>query len=93
MKKPTKKRSWYTLAYFTAEGQPHPAHRSTNFMQVYGDLAVHVDHLKRVMSSDLLRRGAYAAALWPGQLSERDALYSDVRPLLYVHEGGRVERL
>jgi hypothetical protein len=87
------KRYWFTLAYFTAEGQPHPAHRHTNFAQVYGSLAVHTDHLKRVMTSELLRRGAYAAALWPGRLSERDALHSDVRPLLYVREGGWVEKL
>jgi hypothetical protein len=82
---------WYTVAYFTREGAPHPAHQ--NFVRVYGQLPVHLDTVVRVMSQDFLRRSAYAAALWAGELSEWEALHGPKKPLLYVYEGGRVEKL
>lgn len=91
-KKSREPRRWYTIAYFTAEGVPHPAHRHDNFTRVYGQLAVHLDTMSRVMRSDVLRRGAHAGAIWPGQLSEWEAIHGDVPPVLYVYEGGRVER-
>jgi hypothetical protein len=92
VKKSRAKKYWYTVAYFTREGQPHPAHTASNFAQWYGQLAVHRDTLQRVMSSDVLRRGAYAAALWAGQLSPHVAVHGPAKPLMYVYEDGRVER-
>jgi hypothetical protein len=86
-------RRWYTVAYFTREGVPHPAHLSSNFTRVFGQLPVHLETLVRVMSTESIRRGAYVAAVWAGELSEHDAVHGPQKPLLYVYEGGRVERI
>lgn len=78
------------MAYFTREGAPHPAHH--NFVRVYGQLATYREDMIRVMSSPKLARGAYAVALWPGELSEWEAVHGDAKPVLYMIEGGSVVR-
>jgi hypothetical protein len=93
MAKSKRKKQWFTVAYFTAEGQPHPAHQHSNFTRVYRSLDVLLEDLGYSMNHELGHRGAYAAAVWPGELSEWEALHSDVKPLYYVHQGGRVERI
>ena len=45
------------------------------------------------MKTELGHLGAYAVAAWPGQLDEWTALKSDIKPLYYVHQGGRLEKL
>jgi hypothetical protein len=87
------KRDWYTYAFFTAEGTPHPAHRLRNFTRWCGQLSVLLADLSHTMKSDLGHKGAYAIAVWPGQLDEWTALKSDVKPLYYAHQGGRLEKL
>lgn len=93
MPSPKAKKYWYTVAYFTREGAPHPAMTHANFAQHYTQLKILREDLQRVMSDPRLNRGAYAAVLWPGQLSEWTAIHGDTRPLLNVYEGGRTERL
>jgi hypothetical protein len=93
MAKSKRKKQWFITAYFTAEGQPHPAHRNSNFTRVYRSLDVLLEDLAFSMNHELGHRGAYAVAVWPGQLSEWEALHSDVKPLYYVHQGGWIERI
>jgi len=38
-----------------------------------------------------LSLGAYAAAVWPGQITEEEALHGRTKPLFYVHEDGSIE--
>ena len=82
------KKNWYTVAYFTAEGKPHSAH--WNFVHVRMELEILRRDLEHEMSMDYIRRGAHAAAVWPGRLAEWDALHSDIKPLFYIHEDGTV---
>jgi hypothetical protein len=92
---PTKKtknpKRWFTVAYLTREGVPHAAHWRDNFSQKYDtekniakDVSLAMIHLPL---------GAYAAAVWPGQLSEWEALHGDAKPLFYVHENGSIEMI
>jgi predicted GH43/DUF377 family glycosyl hydrolase len=87
------KRDWYTYAFFTREGAPHPAHRTRNFTRWHGQLSTLLSDLAHTMKTEIGHRGAYAAAVWPGQLDEWTAMKSDIKPLYYVHEGGRLEKL
>ena len=87
------KRDWYTYAYFTEEGTPHPAHKLKNFTRWRGQLSDLLSDLAHAMQNDVERRGAYAAAVWPGQLDEWSAMKSDIKPVYYVHRGGRLEKL
>lgn len=101
MSKPSKKQqkkgqgshTWYTYAFFTAEGQPHPAHHLRNFTRWHGQLSKLLSELGNYMRDEVARRGAYAAAVWPGQLDEWTAMKSDIKPLYYIHEGGRLEKV
>jgi len=45
------------------------------------------------MRVEVGHRGAYAAAAWPGQLSEWEATRGPTKPLFYVYEGGHVEEV
>ena len=87
------KRDWYTYAFFTREGQPHPAHRLRNFTRWHGQLSTLLADLSHGMRVEDVHRGAHAVAVWPGQLDQWTAMNSDVKPLYYVHEGGRLEKL
>lgn len=84
------KRQWFTVAYVTIEGQPCPAHSSSNFTKVYRSLVMLLEDLCYSMSHELGRRGAYAAVVWPGQLSEWEAMHSDIKPLYNVYEDGQI---
>ena len=87
------KKYWYTYAFFTREGAPHPAHRLRNFTHWYGQLSMLVSNLSHTMKTELGSKGAYAAVMWPGQLDEWTALKSDKKPVFNVYEGGRAERV
>ena len=87
------KRDWYTYAFFTAEGAPHPAHRLKNFTRWRGQLSDLLSNLAYTMKNDILSKGAYAVAVWPGQLDEWTAMKSDIKPLYYVHQAGRLEKV
>lgn len=87
------KKAWYTYAYFTAEGTPHPAHRLQNFTRVYSTVEAALDPLIAVMSDERFHRGAYAVALWPGELGEHEAVHGKTKPLYYVYQGPRVEKV
>jgi hypothetical protein len=89
--KKTKKsaKQWFTVAYLTREGVPHAAHWRDNFSQKYDtekniakDVSLAMIHLSL---------GAYAAAVWPGQITEEEALHGRTKPLFYVHEDGSIE--
>jgi hypothetical protein len=88
-----RKKRWFTIAYVTREGQPHPAHRASNFTRVYRRLDDLLYDLEYAMKSELGHRGAYAAVVWPGQISEWEALHGSTRPLYHVYEGGHRERI
>lgn len=81
--KPRKK--WWTLAWLTREGQPHPAHRTENFTRVYKDEQVLLADLSYGMTH--FNRGAYVAAAWEGQVGEAEAMGSR-SPRFYVWENG-----
>ena len=85
------KKKWYTIAWVTREGQPHPAHRNENFSQVFKTEDMLIEDLSYGMIH--FSRGAYVAAVWPGQIGEWIALHSNLKPLLYVYENGSVQRL
>ena len=91
--KTKKKGQWYTYAFFTREGQPHPAHHLRNFTRWHRQLSHLLSELASYMRDPDARRGAYAASVWPGQLDEWTAMKSDIKPLYYIHEGGRLEKL
>ena len=95
MPRSTKKgnRYWYTYAFFTAEGQPHPAHRLHNFTRWHGQLSKLLSDLASTMNTEVGHKGAYAVAVWPGQLDEWTAIHSDLKPLYYVHQNNHVERV
>jgi len=93
MKKSKSKKYWYTYAFFTREGAPHPAHHLRNFTRWHGQLSMLVSDLSSTMKTELGHKGAYAAIVWPGQLDEWTALKSDKMPLFNVYEGGRVEKI
>ena len=93
MARSKEKKRWFTVAYLTAEGVPHPAHRAGNFTRVYRTPGVLRADLVYSMTHELGHRGAAAAAVWAGELSEWEALRGPARPLYYVHQGGQVERL
>ena len=84
MTKPRKK--WWTLAWLTREGQPHPAHRHDNFTQVYKDERVLLADLSYGMTH-FNPHGAYVASAWEGRLTEEQAMKSR-RPKFYVWENG-----
>lgn len=79
------RKRWWTLAWLTREGQPHPAHRPENFSQVYKDERVLLADLSYGMTHS--NRGAYVAAAWEGRLTEGQAMESR-RPKFYVWENG-----
>lgn len=79
------KKSWWTLAWLTREGQPCPAHRPENFTRVYKDERVLLADLSYGMTHS--SRGAYVAAAWEGQLTGEQAMTSR-RPKFYVWEDG-----
>jgi hypothetical protein len=85
------KRRWYTIAYLTREGAPHPAKRS--FEQWYRSETILLDDLSHIMSTEIGHRGAYVAAAWPGQIGEWEALHGKTKPLFYVYQGGKFDRL
>jgi hypothetical protein len=87
------KKGWYTVAYFTREGNPHPAMRHANFARVYKDRETLLADLVYSMKVEVGHRGSYAAAAWPGQLSEWEAMRGPTKPLFYVYEGGHVEEV
>lgn len=87
------KRHWYTYAFFTAEGVPYPAPRLVNFPHYHGQLSALLADLSHTMKTEIVRLGAHVVAVWPGQLDEWTAMKSDIKPLYYVHQGGRLEKL
>jgi len=88
------KRRWYTTAYLTREGNPHPAHqRYGNFSRLYKTVKVLLEDLPYAMNTEIAHRGAYVFVVWQGELSEWEALHGKTKPLYYVFEGGRVEKL
>ena len=87
MSKPARKR-WYTIAWFTREGQPHPAFRYENFKKVYQSERDVLQDLSHGMAH-FNPHGAYAAMVWEGSVSERDAL-NNRRPHFQVYENGDV---
>jgi len=87
MAKPVKKR-WYTIAWFTREGQPHPAFRHENFKRVYQTEKDVLQDLSHGMVH-FNPHGAYAAMVWEGQVSEWDAM-NNKRPHFQVWENGDV---
>jgi len=92
-KRATGSRYWFTYAFFTREGQPHPAHRNHNFTHWHGQLSTLLSDLSHIMKTEVGHLGAYVATVWPGQLDEWTALKSNILPLYHVHEGGRLERI
>lgn len=93
MSKPTNKnkpRKWYTVAYFTREGQPHPAYQLKNFTRHHIQLSLLVSDLRASFAPNLLR-GAYAAVVWEGQLDQWAALHDPTKiPVKYVLEDGSI---
>jgi hypothetical protein len=87
------KKYWYTYAFFTREGVPHPAHHNQNFTHWYGQSSMLLEDLSHTMKTEIGRRGAYAAIVWAGQLDAHAAIHSDAKPLFNVYEGGQVERI
>lgn len=82
-------RKWWTIVYLTREGTMHPAHSDVDQIYKYEDKLL--DDLTRTMSHELGHRGAYAAGVWLGELSEQGCLYGPQKPAYYVFQGGRVE--
>jgi len=88
-KKTKNPKRWFTVAYLTREGQPHPAHRHENFTQRYCT--------RKILMEDLIHsmihwsRGAHVAGAWPGQISEWEVLHGNTNPLFYVHADGSIE--
>lgn len=87
MAKPAKKK-WYTIAWFTREGQPHPGLRDRNFTKVYKTEKILLEDLSHGMSH-FNPWGAYAVLIWEGQVSEWDAM-NNQRPHFQVYENGDV---
>lgn len=92
MPKKTKKR-WYTVAYLTMEGTPHPAWGHYNFTRVYRTRETLLDDLVGGMTRGPGSRGAYVAVAWPGQVTEHEALRGPTSPLFYAYEDGSVQEL
>jgi hypothetical protein len=91
MTKKAKKKSWYTVAWLTREGAPHPAHRQHNFTQTYATLdMVTADLAYAIVHMSL---GAYAAVVWPGQVSEWVALHTNLKPVCQILEGGFIQKI
>lgn len=94
MKKRSKeKKKWYTVAYLTREGAPHAAHSASNFSQVYKTETVLLEDFVYSMAHELGHRGAYVAAVWPGEINQQEALHGATKPVFYVFQGGSIERL
>ena len=92
-RKPKLKRRWYTVAYLTREGASHPAHGVGNFTRVYKDEKVLLEDAAYAMSREIGHRGAYVYAVWPGEISQQEALHGATKPVFYVFQGGSIERL
>lgn len=92
-RKPKLKRRWYTVAFLTREGASHPAHGASNFTHIYKDEKVLLEDAAYAMSREIWHQGAYVYAVWPGEISQQEALHGATKPVFYVFEGGSVERL
>lgn len=91
MAQKAKKKSWYTIAWLTREGQPHPAHRNENFSRVFKTEDMLIEDLNHGMIH--FSRGAYAAVVWPGQVQEWIALHTNLKPVLQVFKDGFVQKI
>jgi hypothetical protein len=91
-KKSAEKKQWFTVAYLTREGIPHPAHHG-NFSRRYQSTRILLEDLVYSMTHEISRRGAYVASIWPGEISEWEALHGATKPLYYVFESGIIEKL
>lgn len=80
------RKSWYTIAWFTREGDPHPAFEHSNFTRVYKTEKVLLEDLSYGMVHHN-PHGAYAAMVWEGERSRWDCL-NKVRPHFHVYENG-----
>lgn len=87
------KKYWFTYAFFTREGELHAAHRLQNFTRWHGQISMLLSDLKNLMSTEAGHKGAYVAAVWPGQIDEWEGLHGSVVPLYYVYQNKRVDRL
>jgi len=85
------KKKWFTIAWFTREGQPHPAFRHENFKKAYQAEKDVLQDLSHGMSR-FNPHGAYVAMVWEGSVSEHDAL-NNRRPRFHVYENGDVHVL
>lgn len=91
MAQKAKKKKWYTIAWLTREGNPHPAFQYQNFTQVFKTEKMLVDDLSYGMIS--WSHGSYAAVAWPGQVDKQTALHTNLKPVLQVFEGGIVQKI
>ncbi len=82
---------WFTVAYLTREGMPHASHWRDNFSQKYDTEKAIAKDVSLAMIH--LSLGAYAAAVWPGQITEGEALHGRTKPLFYVHDDGTIEMI
>lgn len=82
---------WWTVEFLTREGAPHPAHHFHNFTSHYDTLKQLAKDISGIMLSR--SKGAYVAAIWPGQVGEWEALKSDLKPSLHIFGDGFVQRI
>lgn len=92
-RKPKLKRRWYTVAYLTREGASHMAYRPGNFSHIYKDEKMLLEDAVYAMTHEIAHRGAYVYAVWPGEISQQEALHGATKPVFYVFQGGTIERL
>jgi hypothetical protein len=90
-RKSREKKRWYTYAYMTREGAPAPGH--FNFVRHYGQASIMLEDLAGSMRDERFHKGAYALAIWPGEIDEWEALHGNTKPVYYMYQGGSVEKL
>lgn len=90
-KKTKNPKRWFTVAYLTREGFPCASHWRDNFGQRYCTKKILMEDLSHGMIS--FSRGAYAAAVWPGQITEGEALHGQTKPLFYIYEDGHIQKI
>jgi hypothetical protein len=76
---------WYTAAYLTIDGKPHPSHDEYNFIPIRYLKPDHaLEDMQTCMRNKTIHRGADLLVLWPGKISSSEALNGPTKPAFIV---------
>jgi hypothetical protein len=78
----------YTVSVLTREGALHPAWQNQQWSVYVARLSVLANDLAKIARSPEAFKGAHAFAIHEGVVTD-----SSTKPLMYVLEGGEIQRL